>query len=56
MAKSIEDVGKKKSVFLAVIGLTTYSLLRNLVSPLERQDIYGAGGSVQGGFQPGHPE
>lgn len=31
-AKDIVNLDKKKSVFLAVIGLTTYSLLRNLVT------------------------
>lgn len=32
-ANGIEDAGKKKSVFLAAVGPSTYSLLRNLVSP-----------------------
>ena len=32
-AIDITDAGKKKSVFLAVVGPTTYSLLRNLVAP-----------------------
>ena len=32
-ANSIDDAYKKKSTFLAVIGLTTYTLVRNLVSP-----------------------
>lgn len=30
---NIDDVNKKKTTFLAVIGPATYSLLRNLVSP-----------------------
>ena len=42
VAKRIENVGKKKSVFLA----------RSLVSPTWKQDVYRAGGSTQGGFQP----
>ena len=37
-ANDITDAGKKKSVFLAVIGPTTYSLLRNLVSPSKPGD------------------
>ena len=32
-ANGITDADKKKSAFLAVIGLTTYTLVRNLVSP-----------------------
>ena len=32
-ANSIEDAGKKKSTFLALIGPATYTLVRNLVSP-----------------------
>ena len=32
-ANEITNDGKKKSAFLAVIGLTTYTLVRNLVSP-----------------------
>ena len=37
-ANEIVDVGKKKSVFLAVVGPTTYALLRNLVSPAKPGD------------------
>ena len=32
-ANGIDDVGKKKSTFLAVIVPATYTLVRNLVSP-----------------------
>ena len=32
-ANGINDAYKKKSTFLAVIGPTTYTLVRNLVSP-----------------------
>ena len=42
-ANDIKDTGKKKSVFLAVVGVTvigptTYSLLRNLVAPSKPGD------------------
>lgn len=37
-ANEITDAAKKKSVFLAVIGPTTYTLLRNLVSPARPGD------------------
>ena len=37
-ANDIKDAGKKKSVFLAVVGPTTYSLLRNLVAPSKPGD------------------
>ena len=33
IANAITDADRKKSAFLAVIGPTTYGLLRNLVSP-----------------------
>ncbi len=38
IANDIADVGKKKSVFLAVVGPSTFSLLRNLVSPAKPGD------------------
>ena len=37
-ANGIDDADRKKSTFLAVIGLTTYTLLRNLVSPSKPGD------------------
>ena len=32
-ANSIQDATKKRSVFLSVIGLTTYKLLASLIAP-----------------------
>ena len=37
-ANAITDADRKKSAFLAVIGPTTYGLVRNLVSPSKPGD------------------
>ena len=33
LANDITDVGKKRAVFLTVVGPSTYELIRNLVAP-----------------------
>lgn len=33
IANDIDDVDKKKSILLSVVGAQTYSLMRNLLSP-----------------------
>ena len=38
IANSIEDAGKKKGIFLTVIGSETYRLLRNLLAPTKPAD------------------